>query len=79
MTTTTTTIADRILDNLLCGDGCRQTTRLGVDRRALAQRIATASIRDHLGNVTGWEFADGSEIEECGGGWDTPEGWSANA
>jgi len=71
-----TTIADRILDNLLSGDGCARTTRLGVDRRALAGRIGSPS-RDHMGNVTGWTFADGSEIEECGGGWDTPEGWAA--
>jgi hypothetical protein len=73
-----TTIADRILDNLLSGDGCARTTRLGVDRHALADRIGTR-VRDRLGNVVGWTFADGSEIEECGGGWDTPEGWAAAA
>lgn len=74
----TTTIANRILDNLLGGDGCATTTRLGVDRRALADRIGTR-VRDRLGNVVGWTFADGSEIEESGNGWDTPEGWAANA
>jgi len=76
--TSSKTIADRILDNLLAGDGCRQKTRLGVDRVALASRIGTR-VRDGLGNVVGFSFADGSEIQECGGGWDTPEGWEANA
>ena len=75
----TATIASRILENLLYGDGCRDTTRLGVDRYALVRRIAASTVRDHLGNVTGWTFADGSEIEEFGGGWDTPEGWQASA
>jgi len=73
------TIADRILTNLLSNDGCARRTRLGVDRRALVERIATSRTRDRLGNVVGWEFADGSEIEESGNGWDTPEGWAANA
>lgn len=72
------TIADRILTNLLSNDGCARRTRLGVDRRALVERIATSRTRDRLGNVVGWEFADGSEIEESGNGWDTPEGWAAN-
>lgn len=74
-----TTIADRILNNLLSGDGCANRTRLGVDRIALVRRIASSTIKDRLGNVIGWEFADGSEIEEHSGGWDTPEGWAANA
>lgn len=74
----TTTIADRILDNLLAGDGCAVATRLGVDRYALVARIASRRIRDNLGNTVGWVFADGSEIEDHGGGWDTPEGWAAN-
>lgn len=74
----TKTIATRILDNLLCGDGCATKTRLGVDRRALADRVGTR-VRDRLGNVVGWTFSDGSEIEESGNGWDTPEGWAANA
>lgn len=75
----TTTIADRIINNLLGGDGCASRTRLGIKRHALVKRIATSTVRDRFGNVTGWAFADGSEIEECGGGWDTPEGWAANA
>lgn len=74
----TTTIADRILDNLLAGDGCAAATRLGVNRYDLVKRIATRFIKDRLGNVIGWEFADGSQIENHGGGWDTPEGWAAN-
>ena len=77
MTSTTNTIADRILDNLLGGDGCRQRTRLGIDRRALVERIAAARRHDFLNNVNGWEFADGSVIEESGTGWDTPDGWAA--
>jgi hypothetical protein len=72
------TIADRILANLLSNDGCARKTRLGVDRYALVERIATSRTRDRLGNVVGWFFADGSEIEESGNGWDTPEGWAAN-
>jgi hypothetical protein len=71
------TIADRILTNLLADDGCAQKTRLGVDRYALVARIGTPT-RDRLGNVVGWEFADGSEIQQSGNGWDTPEGWAAN-
>ncbi len=71
------TIADRILTNLLSTDGCARRTRLGVDRYALVARIGTP-MRDRLGNVVGWEFSDGSEIEESGNGWDTPEGWAAN-
>ena len=74
---TTTTIADRILDNLLSGNGCARKTRLGVDRAKLADRIGRR-VRDRFGNTIGWEFADGSEIEENGSGWDTPEGWAAN-
>jgi hypothetical protein len=70
-------IANRILDNLLSGDGCARRTRLGVDRYALVKRIGTP-MRDRLGNTCGWSFADGSEIEESGNGWDTPEGWAAN-
>lgn len=27
----------------------------------------------------GVSLADGSEIEESGSGWDTPEGWAAHA
>jgi hypothetical protein len=73
----TMTIADRILTNLLDNDGCARKTRLGVDRYALVARIGTP-MRDRLDNVVGWEFSDGSEIEESGGGWDTPEGWAAN-
>ncbi len=68
------TIANRILDDLLCGDGCARRTRLGIDRARLADRIGRR-MRDRLGNTVGWEFADGSEIIESGGGWDTPEGW----
>ena len=75
----TTTIADRILNNLLSGDGCARSTRLGVDRYALVGRIASSMTKDRLGNVIGWTFVDGSEIEDHGGGWDTPEGWAANA
>jgi hypothetical protein len=74
----TTTIADRILNNLLAGDGCAAATRLGVDRYALVARIASRRMKDNLGNVVGWVFTDGSEIEDHGGGWDTPEGWDAN-
>lgn len=74
-----TTIADRILDNLLSGDGCARMTRLGVDRYALVGRIASSVSRDRLGNVVGWTFTDGSKIEDHGGGWDTPDGWEANA
>ena len=74
----TATIANRILDNLLAGDGCAAATRLGVNRYDLVKRIATRFIKDRLGNVIGWEFADGSQIENHGGGWDTPEGWAAN-
>lgn len=76
--TSNKSVADRILDNLLRGDGTRRKTRLGVDRRALAARIGRPT-RDHLNNVVGWTFGDGSEIEENGNGWDTPEGWAANA
>lgn len=75
----TNTIADRILNNLLAGDGCARSTRLGVDRYALVARIASRRIQDGLGNTVGWEFADGSRVEDHGGGWDTPEGWAANA
>jgi hypothetical protein len=71
------TIADRILTNLLGNDGCARRTRLNIDRRALVNRIGT-QVRDNLGNVIGWSFADGSQIEESGNGWDTPEGWEAN-
>ena len=71
------TIADRILDRLMGGDGCARTTRLGVDRYALVARIGVP-MRDRMGNVVGWEFADGSEIQESNNGWDTPEGWEAN-
>jgi hypothetical protein len=58
------------------GDGCARKTRLGIDRDALVARIGMP-IRDRLGNVVGWSFRDGSEIEVCGNGWDTPEGWEA--
>lgn len=77
--TTSNTIADRILDTLLGGNGCATRTRLGIDRYALVRRIASSTIHDHMGNVIGWSFADGSEIEDHAGGWDTPEGWAANA
>lgn len=77
--TTTNTIAERILENLMGGDGCARKTRLGVNISNLCTRIATDRTRDHLGNVYGWTFADGSELECHGNGWDTPEGWAANA
>lgn len=70
-------IADRILDTLLGGDGRARKTRLGVDRYALAARIGR-TVRDGLDNVIGFTFADGSEIEVCGDGWDTPAGWAKN-
>lgn len=70
------TIADRILDGLLGGDGLTAKTRLGVDRYELVSRIGRP-MRDHMGMVTGWVFSDGSRILEQGGGWDTPEGWEA--
>lgn len=68
------TVADRFLDNLLSGDGCARKTRLNVCRVALAERIG-CRIRDRFGNAVGWQFSDGSEILESGGGWDTPAGW----
>ena len=72
-----TTIAERILDHLLAGDGCaKRTARLGVDRGALVRRIGEP-VRDRAGNLVGWTFADGSSILESGGGWDTPAGWAA--
>ena len=76
--TSNISIADRILDNLMSGDGCARKTRLGVRVGALVNRIATSTTRDHLGNVYGYVFSDGSELECHGGGWDTPEGWAAN-
>ena len=79
MTTTNTTIATRILDNLMAGDGRARKTRLGVDVNDLCMRIATSRTRDHLGDVDGYRFADGSMIECHGGGWDTPEGWASHA
>jgi hypothetical protein len=75
--TNTNTIADRILDNLMGGDGCARSTRLGIKVVDLVNRISTSRTRDHLGNVYGWTFADGSEIECHGAGWDTPEGWAS--
>jgi hypothetical protein len=77
MTITNTTIANRIIDNLMSGDGCARKTRLGIKIPALCDRIGVSRRRDHLGNVYGWIFADGSEIESHGGGWDTPEGWAS--
>ena len=76
-TTTNTTIADRILENLMSGDGCARKTRLGVDVSKLIARIGSKGARDHLGNVYGWTFADGSELQCHGAGWDTPEGWAS--
>lgn len=78
MTTTTASIADRILDNLMGGNGATRTTRLGVRVQRLCERIATSRHSDRLGNVYGYTFLDGSELECHGGGWDTPEGWEAN-
>ena len=72
-------IADRILDNLMNGNGCARKTRLGVRVVALVNRIAIARNRDHLGNVYGWTFADGSDLECHGEGWDTAEGWASHA
>ena len=79
MTTTTASIAERILENLMGGDGCARRTRLGVQIHHLCERIATSKTRDRLGNVFGYTFLDGSELECHGGGWDTPEGWEANS
>lgn len=78
-TTTTTSIAERILENLMRGNGCARETRLGVQIHHLCARIATRRHRDHLGNVYAFTFADGSELECHGEGWDTPEGWAANS
>jgi hypothetical protein len=75
---TTTTIADRILENLMGGNGAARATRLGVHVPRLCERIATSKTRDRLGNVFGYTFLDGSELECHGGGWDTPEGWASN-
>ena len=77
MTITNTTVANRIIANLMSGDGCTHKTRLGVKVNDLCKRIATSRRRDSVGNVYGYTFADGSEIESHGGGWDTPEGWAS--
>lgn len=76
--TASQTIADRILNRLLLGDGCRSKTHIGVDRLKLVVRIATDVDQDWKAGSTTWTFADGSEIADYGGGWDTPEGWAAN-
>ena len=44
-TTTNTTIADRILENLMSGDGCARKTRLGVDVSKLIARIGSKGAR----------------------------------
>ena len=69
-------VADRILDRLLGGDGLRTHTRLGIHRLAIVHRIGFP-MYDNLRNCVGWSFVDGSEILESGDGWDTPEGWEA--
>jgi hypothetical protein len=66
-------IAYRVLTRVLHDGTCRQT-RLGIPREKFAARIGRPT-RDHLGNIVGFVFSDGSEIEESGGIWDTPEGW----
>ena len=75
---TSESIADRFLNRLLLGDGTCRKTRLGIPREKLAARIGRP-VRDRLGNTVGFVFADGSEVEESGGGWDTPEGWAEAA
>ena len=76
--TSESNIADRFLRRLLRGDGTCRKTRLGIPREKLAARIGRP-VRDHLSNTVGFVFADGSEVEESGGGWDTPEGWAEAA
>lgn len=79
MTTTTASIAERILENLMGGNGCARRTRLGVQIHHLCERIATGRTKDRLGNVYGYTFLDGSELEFHGGGWDAPGSWDDNA
>jgi hypothetical protein len=74
-------IADRIIEHIFDGDGAsRVTPRNGVDAYEYMKRAGGvrdyAALRDDDRDVL--SFKDGSEIEWCGPGFDTPEGWEAN-